>query len=192
MNELHTDKNTTNLIPSPQQALPGIEVDDPLAFDTSHKEELALFEHLIAQQDIPWAPQFEELVSQGYVWRKAATIAWLCVPKKDRMPKTQQELAEMLGCSTNVVRRYSKQADAQMLALVSRSFLLANLADVDQALVEVASDPNYKSVRGMELFYKRAGLLVDTLNMNVSRDADPTDLSDEELERLAGLGAGDD
>lgn len=168
------------------------DVDDAPVVDQEHQEARRLFEHLAEREGFPWARQYGELLGRGYYWRKAAVIAWMCMPKDKRQPPYQKDLADLLACSEATIKKYKDQVDSQTIVLVSRSKLLQHLADVDEALIQVASSPDYKSARDRELFYKRTGVLQEEQVIRVGH-ADPVEnLSDAELARLAGLGQGDD
>ncbi|MBN1535210.1 MAG: hypothetical protein JW908_00655 [Anaerolineales bacterium] len=59
----------------------------------------------------PWWEMYLELRAKGWPWRKAAFIAWSCIPTYLRIPKTQKELAtQVLGMrSDRIVRKWREK-----------------------------------------------------------------------------------
>jgi hypothetical protein len=54
----------------------------------------------------PWWEMYLELRAKGWTWRKAAFIAWSCVPSYLRHPKTRKELAtQVLGMHSDRILR---------------------------------------------------------------------------------------
>lgn len=96
-----------------------------------------------------WWTEFEELLDQGWDWRRAAFIAWLASPIKDRWPEHQEELAvEVLGLRHDTVlwrwRRDNPQID-RTVAKLQAAPLLRHRRDIYEALVTSATDPDPRS-----------------------------------------------
>lgn len=130
-------------------------------------------------------------------WRKALYIAWSCVPKHLRAPKTLEELCSLLGlASTGTVRNWRRKDPglAERIAELPRSLLLNHVADVYDALVSVASSADPKAFNDRRLFLELTGQYAPKGAVVVSGPeggAVPVDftyglaeLSDEELESL--------
>ena len=97
-------------------------------------------------------------------FRVAALIMWLGTPKKYRWPKTQDQLANLLGLSSDrqfAVWRAQNPAIDAMVAEVWKKSALERLPDSLEAMYEVASQPDYKGKYDRELHYKLAGILQD-------------------------------
>lgn len=92
-------------------------------------------------------------------WRKALFIAWSCVPKAQRQPRTLTELASRLGLRTSAIRMWRRNDPAIMerIAAGPREMLLDYVADVMQALVASAADPDPRSFQDRRLFLEITG-----------------------------------
>lgn len=92
-------------------------------------------------------------------WRKALFIAWSCVPRAQREPKTVQELANMLGVRPSTVRKWRSQDPeiTERISAAPRRMLLEHVADVYAALVEVATTPDPRAFQDRRLFLELAG-----------------------------------
>lgn len=180
-----------------QPSLPGMPVEELQMVDHSHAEERRLFELALANEGVEWSDAYGELVEGGWYWRKAAVIAWLCLPKPERMPKTKQELAKLLGLgNTSRIVEWERDPAVQAKILaVSQASLLGHLADVDEALIKAASSADYKNNQDRKTFYQRLGLLTDKheVAVNAAKTGEAMkQMSDEELLALAQAGEGDD
>ncbi len=175
-----------------QNPLPGIPVESVQPIDQKHTTEMRLFEHLLAEQGVPWQDEYAYFRAKGFTFREAAVIAWLCMPKKQRIPATKAELAEMLGLAGTVtIRKIELKESVQAVVFsMSQARLLPHLASVDEALVDAASDPNYKNNQDRKTFYMRLGMLKEQHEVGV-KDVQETALrqmSEEELRQLALAG----
>lgn len=182
----------------PQQVLPGIPAEPPDVIDQSHAADLALFEQILG--DLPWSDTYSALLEEGWEWRKAAYIAWASLPATTRQPKTVADFAGMVGLrSAKAIRRWrmtNKAIDLQVQKL-SLSNLLDSAPAVVEALIESASDSNYKSAPDRKLFFEMTGMYVPRSKLGLSvdepdDDANMSDMSREDLARLAGMGDPDD
>jgi hypothetical protein len=95
-------------------------------------------------------------------FRVAALIMWLGTPKKYRFPKTQDELANMLGMSSDrqfSVWRAQNPAIDEMVKEVWKKNAIERLPDSLEAMYTVAAREDYKGKYDRELHFKLAGIL---------------------------------
>jgi hypothetical protein len=159
-------------------------------------------------------PRFNErgemLTRRRWDWRKALFIAWACVPKAQREPKTIEELASLLGLSsTGTIRNWRRNDPGltERITALPKELLLNHVADVYDALVKVAKLPDPKAFNDRRLFLELAEQYTPKGTVAVSGPGGGSvpvdvvhglgDLSDEELDaldriaqRLAGAGGG--
>lgn len=94
-------------------------------------------------------------------WRKQAYIAWACVPKSKRWPRTEQEFASLIGLSNTATIRKWKINDPEIgerIAALPKALLANHVADVLEAMVTVASDPIPQATAERKLFLEIAGV----------------------------------
>lgn len=136
-----------------------------------------------------WFEDYLRLAEGRWPFRVAVLIAWLRTPKKYRWPKTQQELANQLGLSSDrqftVWRARNPQIDA-MVHEAWRDKVLGGLSDSIDAMLEVASLADYKSRGDRELHFKLADILRENIHLSGTA-TDLSKLSFEEKLQLAGL-----
>lgn len=143
-------------------------------------------------EDVSWFEDYMLLIQQGWPWRVAAYIAWAGTPKIGRWPKTLQELAtQVLGLTSERVvytwRRKYPTIDTVVSQMLSKPLFEAR-PDVFQALIENASSRDYKTFNDRKLFLEITGDYVPRSKLQLSGTAkDLSELSDDELDRLAGL-----
>jgi len=149
-----------------QPALFDIDLQDdgepgPLTFETvRRRESLGMKAFRDQAKDKPYFETFLDLLDGNWPPRIAAFIAWASSPKLDRQPKTQEELAHVLGLTSD--RQFSKwrrqypSIDA-LIAKLQIEPLLKHRADVFQALAESASNPDYKHNPDRKLFTEITG-----------------------------------
>jgi len=141
---------------------------------------------------MPGYDRFRAVIELGWSWRKAAYIAWASLPKNERQPKTKGELCKLLGVNAGAISVWRSRhpgIDA-MIAKSSSMGLLSHVADVDQALVESASNPSYRHKADRELYYLRTKIIVPQSKIGVSIEQEAKKglmeaASDAELMRLA-------
>lgn len=108
---------------------------------------------------------FLDLRDGGWPPRIAAYIAWASSPRQNRWPKTQDELARLLGLTSDRQftkwRRANKAID-DLIAKLQIEPLLKHRADVFNALIESASTPDYKNQPDRKLFLEITGDHVPT------------------------------
>lgn len=133
----------------------------PLDFDAvRRREELAMTAFRDQQKDKPYFETFLDLLDGNWPPRIAAFIAWASSPKIGRQPATQDELAVILGLTSD--RQFSKwrrqypSIDA-LIAKLQIEPLLKHRADVFQALAESASNSDYKHNPDRKLFTEITG-----------------------------------
>jgi hypothetical protein len=125
-----------------------------------------------------------------FPFRVAVLTAWLCTPKKYRFPKTQDELANMLGLSSDRVFTVWMAKNPQIKAVVHsawRERVLDHVNDSMEAMFEVAAQPDYKGHGDRELHFKVAEILTDKVILDKTGNVDLTKLTFEEKLKLAGL-----
>jgi hypothetical protein len=137
-----------------------------------------------------WFDSYEKLSAGRWPFRVAVLIAWLGTPKKYRWPKTQDELADMLGMGSD--RQFSVwiAKNPQIKAMVHEAWkerALDRISDSMEAMFEVAANPDYKGRGDRELHFKVAEILTDKVILDNSGNVDLSKLSFEEKLRLAGL-----
>lgn len=93
----------------------------------------------------PWWVDFEELLQQGWEWRKAVLIAWEGSPCVARWPATQGELAtQVLGLRGDRAIQKWRRNDPEIeraVAMAQAAPLLRHRRAIYDALVTVASLP---------------------------------------------------
>ncbi len=123
-------------------------------------------------------------------FRRQVFIEWLCTPKRDREPQTQDEFAEQHGIGYTSLNRWKKDRtfllawEQYYLQTVGSPERKQNLLDTLYRTGTDADDPRHVAAASkyMELV---DGLRPQKLDITVNRPA--KDLSDEELDRIAGL-----
>lgn len=114
----------------------------------------------------PWLELYDDLLEergpdgkQRWDWRKALFIAWSCVPRGQRAPKTLTELASILGVRPSTVRKW-RLHEPEIVERISqgpRRMLLEHVADVYAALVEVATQADPRAFQDRRLFLEMTG-----------------------------------
>lgn len=139
--------------------------------------------------------QFLALLDAGWPWRVATFIAWAASPKQGRWPKTQEELSQtVLGLTSDrQIAKWRKNNPAidDLIAKLQVAPMLEHRADVIQALIKSASDPDYKGHGDRKLFLEITGDYTPTSKLvaQLKRSlGDPTaEQPDEVLEQMAGF-----
>jgi hypothetical protein len=127
-------------------------------------------------------------VIRGDAEKKQTYIEWLCTPKKERDPATQEELARRLRLSTGTLTKW--KSDPRFVEKWDQHYLTTiGSPERKQALLDTlyrtgtdADDPRHvqAAAKYMELV---EGLKPQKLDITVHRPA--KDLSDEELDAIA-------
>lgn len=178
-------------------ALPGMEgALDPLEeAQLRSMEARRVFE---AQEGaVPWMGEYWDLIAEGWGWRQATFMIWAALPKGQRKPKTQNELAtEVLGLgSDRRIREWkgNPAMDARIAKLVSRALAHAR-PEIYEALIASATDPNPRSHADRKLTLEMLGDYVPKQKIGVSAELpdDLSEASETDLRAMAALpGAGD-
>lgn len=93
-------------------------------------------------REFDWFAEYEEL-SAKFSWRIAAYIAWSSSPRVYRKPRTQVDLAQLLGLKSDRTIRKWVEDKPEILAEIKRlqaSPLVAHRRDIYDALVKGALD----------------------------------------------------
>ena len=122
-------------------------------------------------------------------FRRQVFIEWLCTPKRDRQPTTQEDFAEQHSISSQTLTRWKKDRlfllawEQHYLTTVGSPERKQNLLDTLYRTGCDGDDPRHVAAASkyMELV---DGLKPQKLDITVNRPA--KDLSDEELDRIAG------
>jgi hypothetical protein len=139
-----------------------------------------------------WTEQYFKLLDAGFPWRVACYIAWAASPKRNRWPKTQDELAhQVLGLTSDrVIGTWRKKNAAidQTVSLLQAAPLLEHRADLFAALAVSASDPDHRHNPDRKLMAEMLGDYTPRQKVEVGRSGEAVDLgtlSDAELDQLA-------
>lgn len=142
------------------------------------------------------AEQFEDQAGKlrhRWDWRKALYIAWSVVPRSERQPKTEQELAQLMRLASTRVFRAWKAKDPEIeerIARLPRQMLTGHTADVYQALVDVAKQPVPAAHQDRKLFLELVGdyqtkvALTGADSGPIRMRYDLSQLTDEEIDEL--------
>jgi len=140
-----------------------------------------------------WYRDYLQLREHGWPWRVAAYIAWASSPKVKRQPETVADFAtQVLGLRGPRViytwRQKYPSLDA-VVAMMQAKPLFEHRRDVFDALVTMASSPDYKAFNDRKLFLEMTGDHVPRSKLDVARSGkanDLSELSDDELAEMAG------
>lgn len=140
-----------------------------------------------------WYEHYKRLRDVGWPWRVAVYIAWAASPKKERRPKTQEELAtQYLGLTSDrqigTWRRKNPVID-ETIGMLQAAPLLEHRRDIYEALIESAMNPDYKGHQDRKLALEMLGDYVPRSVLKVSGKLSGRGLgekSDEELRALLG------
>ncbi len=165
---------------------------DPDARVRSEAARKAL-ERLRGQPDAPaWLEDYFRLRDGGWPWRQAAYIAWASMPRGRRNPTTQEALArEYLGLTSGRVislwRRKNPAID-ETIAMLQTAALWEHRADIYRALVEVATQADYKGHADRRLALELLGDYVPSAQLAAilrrKADGDLQELDDDALDAL--------
>ena len=144
-------------------------------------------------EDPPWLEHYFKLRELGFTWRVATYISWASCPRKGRWPKTQEELAQkVLGLNSPRQITEWRKKDPRIddaITMLQAADLQDARADVFDALITVASDPDYKAHSDRKLYLEMTGDYVPRGRIDVGKALDSDEiknLSDAELRRQAG------
>lgn len=175
-----------------QNPLPiNTQIEPRQIIDVAHEYERQQF--MALADELPFAGLMLALIDgEGWYWRDAAYIAWKSIPAKYRQPETAGELDELLGMGRGGMakRRQRNPAIDQRAARAIVSGQLFDAVDgVIEALIESASNPNYKHHPDRKLALEMTGQYSpkQSIDLDVGQKAiDTSDLSEADLRRMAG------
>lgn len=137
--------------------------------------------------DVPvWINEYFMLRDKGWPFRQAAYIAWASMPSDKRMPKTQQELATMLGLSSDrAISTWRKKNHAilEAIALMQSAPLWEHRSDAFKNLIQGMnkSGADYKFFNHLKLFLEVTGDSELIVNLKKKLGGDASELSDEQI-----------
>ena len=138
-----------------------------------------------------WWEDYLKLIQQGWPWRVACYIAWAASPKKTRQPENLEGLAALLGLrSPRAIHTWKQKYPtiSHVVALMQVAPLWEHRRDVLEALVEMASLPDYKSFNDRKLFLEMVGDYTPKSKLELGKAAkgEEGEVSDEELRKWIG------
>lgn len=142
--------------------------------------------------EFSWLEDYLQLYRAGWPWRIASFIAWAASPKQNRWPKTQEELAHLIGLSTDRAignwRRKNPSID-QVIAMMQAAPLIAHRRDIYEALAVSASSTDHRSNPDRKLALEILGDYTPRMKVEDERlramDGAQV-MSRKQLEKLAG------
>lgn len=138
---------------------------------------------------IRWADDFYFLLDTGWPWRVAAYIAWACCPRKDRCPKTQDDLAiEHLGLTSrrqiSTWRKKNPSID-EAIGLMQAAPLMERRKEVFEALAESAADPSFHGAQDRKTFLTITQDYIPHQKVEIERQkVDPVEFTEDELAEI--------
>jgi hypothetical protein len=144
-----------------------------------------------------WMELYKRLIEGGWKWRVAVYIAWAAQPKKYRFPNTQEELAtQCLGLNSDrAIATWRKKNPTidETISMLQGSIIFDALPDAFNAMVEVATDSNYKGHADRKLLFEMAQVYTPSskitaeLAKKLKRSGSDKEYSDDELREIAAL-----
>ena len=144
-----------------------------------------------------WMDLYKRLIEGGWKWRVAVYIAWASQPKKYRWPETQEELAvKCLGLTSDrAIATWRKKNDTidETISMLQGSIIFDALPDALNAMVEVATEADYKGHADRKLMFEMGGIYTPSSKITAEiakklgkGSLSEGDLSDSELRDIAG------
>jgi len=174
-------------------ALSALRVKEPDIFQGADGKAIVMGEREVAPR---WMELYKRLVDGGWKWRVAVYIAWASQPKKYRWPDTQEELAiKCLGLTSDrAIATWRKKNTTidETITMLQGAIIFDGLPDALNAMVEVASVPDYKGHQDRKLMFEMAEIYTPSSKITAEiakklANATPDDFaeqSDEELRRI--------
>jgi len=170
----------------------------PLTVEEIRLRSEAARQALEGRTDLKWMEEYSRLRDGGWPWRVAAYIAWASSPRVNRIPKTQDELADQhLGLTSDrriIEWRKKNPAIDEMVVILQASPLWDCRAEVFQALTDNAIKPDYKTHNDRKLFLEMTGDYVPSSKITAEMvkrlgkgTLDASELSDDDLREIAGV-----
>jgi len=140
-----------------------------------------------------WMDLYKRLHEGGWPWRVAVYIAWAAQPKKYRWPESQEELAEQcLGLTSDrAISTWRKRNPAidNTVAMLQGAMIFDALPDAYDAMITVATNPEYKGHNDRKLLFEMAGVYTPRISAELKRRGLTVDdldgMSDEELDSIS-------
>jgi len=174
-------------------ALSALRVKEPNIFQGADGKTVIMGEREVAPR---WMDLYKRLVDGGWKWRVAVYIAWAAQPKKYRWPETQEELAiSCLGLTSDRVITTWRKKNAtidETISMLQGAIIFDALPDALNAMVDVASESDYKGHQDRKLMFEMAGVYTPSSKITAemakklinSNPDDLEDMSDEDLRRI--------
>lgn len=148
-----------------------------------------------SEREPRWMELYRRLQEEGWDWRVAVYIAWAAQPRKYRWPHTQEELAQQcLGLTSDrAIATWRKRNPTidETITMLQGSIIFDSLSDAYDAMVEVATEPDYKGHSDRKLMFEMAGVYTPSSKLTAEMvrklgkgNMDASDLSDEELREI--------
>ena len=174
-------------------ALSALRVREPNIIQGLDGKPVVLGEREVAPR---WMELYKRLIEGGWKWRVAVYIAWAAQPKKYRWPLTQEELSiTCLGLTSDrAIATWRKKNPTidETISMLQAAIIYDALPDALNAMVDVATEPDYKGHQDRKLMFEMAGVYTPSSKITAemakrlinSTPDDLEDLSDEELRRI--------
>lgn len=174
-------------------ALSALRVKEPNYVEGTDGKVVQIGEREVAPR---WMELYKRLLEGGWKWRVAVYIAWAAQPRKYRWPETQEELAtNCLGLTSDrAIATWRKKNPAidETVSMLQASIIFDALPDAMNAMVEVASQSDYKGHQDRKLMFEMTGIYTPSSKITAemakklvnSSPDDLEDLSDEELRKI--------
>lgn len=140
-----------------------------------------------------WYEEYEGLIQGGWPFRVAMYIAWAASPREGRWPKTIAELAAVMGLKSKRVIytwRSKNPAIDQTVSLMQAAPIFKHRADLFNAALTVAMDPDYKGHNDRKMLFEMLGDYERRSEINArlgkAGKGDLSEYSETELALLAG------
>jgi len=148
----------------------------------------AIFE--AADEVSPWMDDYWALIGEGWPWRQAIYMVWSSLPKDQRVPRTQYDLArEVLGLTSDRQIREWRDKNPAMdarIAKLAASALGKARAEIYEALIQSASKADPRAHSDRKLALEMLGDYVPKQVMSVGPVV-AEDLEEMETEDLVAL-----
>jgi hypothetical protein len=143
-----------------------------------------------------WMDLYKRLIEGGWKWRVAVYIAWASQPKKYRWPATQEELAvNCLGLNSDRAIATWRKKNAtidETISMLQGSIIFDALPDALNAMVEVATEADYKGHADRKLMFEMGGIYTPSSKITAEiakklskSSLGESDLSDQELRDIS-------
>jgi hypothetical protein len=174
-------------------ALSALRVKEPNIIQGLDGKPVVLGEREVAPR---WMELYKRLVEGGWKWRVAVYIAWAAQPRKYRWPETQEELSiKCLGLTSDrAIATWRKKNPTidETISMLQGAIIFDALPDALNAMVDVATESDYKGHQDRKLMFEMAGVYTPSSKITAemakklinSNPDDLEDMSDEDLRRI--------